>query len=175
MNQLSKTLRIAAVASFLAMGASTATVAATAQTTFTVTATVSANCTITATGISFTYDPIGANAAAAATASGSVTIACTKGAGPTIGLSAGVHAGQVAGVSRAMANGANFLGYELSQPAAPIGNSGVWTDIGGANAFNAGASPGKAPRTFSVSASVPGGQDVAVGSYSDTVTATVNF
>jgi len=161
--------------SLLALAASPRAMAATAQTTFTVTATVSANCTISATGISFTYDPIATNATTAATASGSVTIACTKGAGPTVGLSAGANAGKVAGVTRAMANGANFLGYELFQPNAPIGNGGVWTDIGGANPFNPGVSPGKAPRAFTVNATIPAGQDVAVGSYTDTITATVNF
>src|SRR5207249_1089000 len=44
-----------------ALGAGGA-LAATATTTFTVTATVSANCTISATGITFTYDPVLANA-----------------------------------------------------------------------------------------------------------------
>jgi spore coat protein U-like protein len=164
-------LLIASLCAFAAGGV----VAATATTTFTVTASVSANCTITATGISFTYDPIGANAAAAASATGTVTIACTKGSGPSIGLNAGSNAGAVAGVTRAMANGANRLGYELFQSAAAPGNGAVWTDIGGANALNAGVSPSKAARSFTVQAQIPAGQDVAVGSYSDTVTATVNF
>ena len=149
--------------------------AATATTTFTVTATVAANCTITATAISFTYDPVFANATTAATTTGTVTIACTKGSGPTIGLSAGSNPGAVAGVTRAMANGANRLGYELFQPAAAPGNGAVWTDIGGANPLNAGVSPSKLARNFTVQAQIPAGQDVAVGNYSDTVTATVNF
>jgi len=157
-----------------ALGAGSA-LAATATTTFTITAAVSANCTITATGISFTYDPIGANATTAATATGTVTIACTKGSGPSIGLNAGNNSGAVAGVTRAMANGANRLGYELFQQAGAPGNGAVWTDIGGANPLNAGVSPSKAARSFTVNASVPAGQDVAVGSYSDTITATVNF
>jgi len=149
--------------------------AATATTTFTVTASVAANCTITATGISFTYDPVSANASTPASAAGSVTIACTKGSGPSVGLSAGAHAGAVAGVTRAMANGTNMLGYELNQPAAAPGNGGVWTDIGGANPLNAGLSPSKASRSYTVSGSIPAAQDVPVGNYSDTVTATVNF
>jgi spore coat protein U domain-containing protein, fimbrial subunit CupE1/2/3/6 len=78
-------------------------------------------------------------------------------------------------VTRAMANGANLLGYELYQPAAAPGNAGVWTDIGGANVLNAGVSPSKASRTYTVTGSIPAGQDVAVGNYTDTITATVNF
>jgi spore coat protein U-like protein len=74
-----------------------------------------------------------------------------------------------------MANGTNMLGYELYQPAAAPGNGGVWTDIGGANPLNAGVAPSKAAQNFTVTGSVPPGQDVAVGSYSDTVMATVNF
>ena len=168
-------LRSALLATLACVAGARALHAATATTTFTVTASVAANCTIAATGINFTYDPIGANATIAASAAGSVTIACTKGSGPSIGLNAGTHAGAVAGVTRAMANGTNLLGYELYQPAAAPGNGGVWTDIGGANPLNPGASPSKASRTYPVTGSIPAGQDVAVGNYSDTITATVNF
>src|SRR5207253_8135804 len=133
---------------------------------------VAANCTITATAISFpAYDPVFANATTAATTAGTVSISCTKGLGPSIGLSAGSNPGAVAGVTRAMANGTNRLGYELFQPAAAPGNGAVWTDIGGANPLNAGVSPSKAGRSLTVQAQIPGGQDVAVGSYSDTITA----
>jgi len=150
--------------------------AATATTTFTVTAAVAANCTISAAAIVFpSYDPVVANAATAATTTGSVTITCTKGSGPTIGLNAGTNPGAVAGVTRAMANGANRLGYELFQPAAAPGNGGVWSDIGGANPLNPGVSPSKASRSFTIQAQIPAGQDVAVGGYSDTITATVNY
>ncbi|HYV66294.1 MAG TPA: spore coat protein U domain-containing protein, partial [Myxococcales bacterium] len=114
-------------------------------------------------------------ATTAATSTGTVSIACTKGSGPSIGLNAGNNPGAVAGVTRAMANGTNRLGYELFQQAAAPGNGAVWTDIGGANPLNAGVSPSKASRSFTVQAQIPAGQDVAVGSYTDTITATVNF
>ena len=169
-------LQTRVLAAFVCALAAGSVVAATAQTTFTVTASVAANCTISAVAINLgSYDPIVTNAAVPAVNTGSVTIACTKGSGPSIGLNPGSNGGKVAGVTRAMADGTNYLGYELYQPSAAPGNGGVWTDIGGANALNAGVSPSKASRTFTVSASVPGGQDVAVGTYSDTITATVNF
>lgn len=156
--------------------AASGVLAATATTTFTVTASVGANCSISASGINLgTYDPVSANATTPAVSTGTVTIACTKGSGPVIGLNGGSNPGAVAGVTRAMANGANRLGYELFQPAAAPGNGAVWTDIGGANPLNTGVSPGKAARNFTVQAQIPAGQDVAVGNYSDTVTATVNF
>jgi spore coat protein U-like protein len=150
--------------------------AATATTTFTITATVGANCTITANTIDFgSYDPIRANRSSALTGTGTVSIACTKGSAPIIGLNAGIHAGAVSGVTRAMSNGTDMLGYELKQPAAAPGNGGIWTDVGGANPLNPGVSPGKAARSFTIAGSIPAAQDVAVGNYTDTVTATVNF
>jgi spore coat protein U-like protein len=167
--------RIALLGALACIAGARALLAATATTTFTVTATVGANCTITATAISLAYDPVVANASTAASTTGTIAIACTKGSGPSIGLSVGGHGGAVAGVTRAMANGSNLLGYELYQPAAAPGNGGVWTDIAGANPLNAGVSPSKAARNYTVTAIVPAAQDVAVGTYSDTVTATVNF
>ncbi|HWC74551.1 MAG TPA: spore coat U domain-containing protein [Gemmatimonadales bacterium] len=169
-------LRVALLAAFLCAGGAGSLLAATSTTTFTVSAAVAANCTISVTPINMgNYDPVVTNATNPVSASGTLTITCTKGTGPTIGLNGGNHAGAVSGVTRAMANGTNMLGYELYQPASAPGNGGVWTDIGGANPLNAGVTPSKAPRSYVVNATIPGGQDASVGSYSDTITATVNF
>src|SRR6266446_3718110 len=66
--------------------------AGTAQSPFTVTGNVVANCSISTTGMSFTYDPVVANSSANALAvGGTVTIACTKGSAPSIGLDNGRH------------------------------------------------------------------------------------
>jgi spore coat protein U-like protein len=142
-----------------------------ASTNLAVSASVAANCTISTTPVAFgAYDPVVTNASASRDAAGGVTIACTKGAVPTIGL--GLGSNSLAPTTRRMLGvSGDFLTYELYQPA---GYTTVW-GTSGANLFSAGASTGRAGRTFAVNGRIPGGQDVATGAYTDTVVATVNF
>src|SRR3989442_14335606 len=145
-----------------------------ASTSFTVTGNVVANCSITAVGPTIAYDPVVANTSANATGTGTVTIACTKGSAPNIGLNAGNNAAAAAGLTpvapRAMrlAATANYLGYDIYWP----GTTTSWTTSA---PYVPSAPPSKAPRTFNMDGAAIAGQDVAVGSYSDTVTATVHF
>ncbi len=147
--------------------------AASATSSFTVTASVAANCSISTTTIAFgAYDPVVAQAASPLDGTGSVTITCTKGAVTTIGLNAGGNGASALGTTRAMADGSgNFLSYEIYQNAA----RNVFWGNSGADLFAPPVAPSKAPRTFSTFGRIPAAQDVPAGSYTDTVTATVNF
>jgi spore coat protein U-like protein len=153
--------------------------------TLTAQASVNTNCSVVATAVAFgTYDPITANAPPASggvdlKSTGSITITCTKGTAPTIGLDLGAHA---SGSTRRMLSGAaNFLTYELYQPpnnaagtACSFPGTTVW-GTAGANLFSPTAAPTKAARIYNVCGTVAAGQDPAIGSYADAVVATVTF
>ncbi len=143
--------------------------AATSTASLSISAAVANNCTIGTTAVSFgSYDPLVTNASAPLDATGSVTITCTKGAVTTVGLNLG---GNATGSTRRMLSGTDFLTYELYKDS---GRTAVWGNSG-ADLLNTGTAPSKAPQTFTVYSRVAAGQDVPSGSYSDTVTATVNF
>ena len=147
-----------------------------------VTASVAANCTIATTAVAFgAYDPVVTNASTALNGTGSVTIACTKGSAPKITLDYGANA---AGVQRNMkitGGGSDLLQYALYQP--PNNTAGTACTFPGTTVWDTTAggtftptSPGsKAGRTYNVCGTVSANQDVSVGSYQDTVVATVNF
>lgn len=141
-------------------------------------AAVSTNCSITTTPVAFsTYDPIGANVTTPLNASGSVTVTCVKGTSPIIAMGLGNYAN---GSQRRMSNGSDYLAYELYQP--PNNTPGspcsfpattVWGSNG--NAFSATVATDKNARAYSVCGAVSAGQNPSVGTYTDTVVATVTF
>ena len=136
----------------------------------TVTANVTKNCTITTAPVNFgAYDPVAANATAALDGIGTVTVTCTKGAPAKVGLSVGSSA---EGTTRRMSGGtAAYLTYELYQDS---GRAIVWGDTVDTG-LDIPAAPDRNPRAFTVYGRVAAGQDATVGSYTDTVLATVNF
>ena len=144
----------------------------------TATASVNTNCSVTTSAVAFnTYDPIVANVSTALNATGAVTVACVKGTAPTIAFGLGSYA---TGSTRRMSNGTAFLIYELYQPpsttpgtACSFPGTTVWGT--GVNALSATAAPDKNPRTYYVCGTVAAGQNPSVGTYTDTVVATVTF
>lgn len=171
MHQRIRWIRIAtALLAVLAVAGPAAAGSATSS--FSVTASVSNNCTISTAALAFgAYDPIVANASTALDATGSVTIQCTRGATSTIGLSTGSYSANASGTTRAMNAGTSYLSYEIYQN---TGRTTLWGNSG-SDLYTPAAAPSSAPRTVTTYGRVPAGQDVPAGSYSDTVTATVNF
>jgi spore coat protein U-like protein len=144
--------------------------AATATANLSVSASVSAVCTITTTPVAFgAYDPVVANAAANLNATGTVTVACTKGAAATIDLDNGSN---LSGGSRRMASGTDFLTYALYKDAARTQVWGSGLAGGTTSAYN---SASRTATAVTVYGTVPQAQDVAVGAYSDVVVATINY
>ena len=166
---MKKTLLAVAVIILLVTAGSAYAATATSQ--FQVTASVAANCTITSTTLAFgAYDPISANAATPLNQTGSVSVSCTKGAPISVGLDAGLNHTSAIGTTRAMAAGTNYLSYELYLD---TGHATVWGNV--TPNWATWTSSGKATHAFTIFGQIPSGQDVAIGSYSDTITATVNF
>lgn len=150
----------------------------------TATASVGTFCTVATSPLIFgAYDPIVVNQTTALDngATATVGVTCVKGSAPTIALGPGAHA---SGTTRRMQHATKateFLTYELYMPSttatnAPCSFPGtiVWGSSG-PNLFSPGGAPNKNSRTFRVCGTVPAGQDVEVGTYSDTVVVTVNF
>jgi spore coat protein U-like protein len=181
-NMFKKTLLCLSVASALVV-ASGVVSAASASTSVPVSASVSQSCTISTTAaLAFAgYDPIGTNAAAALNATGQISVACAKGAkGLTIGMDNGTH---FAASQRQMqgASAASLLKYDIFQPPNNTPNSvctfpgtTAWTNSGN-GLFSLSSATTMAVRVYNVCGSIPGGQDVSADSYTDTVSATINF
>jgi spore coat protein U-like protein len=177
--QLNRTAAVLCVAMGTAlMSSAPAYAAGTAPANLAVSANVASNCTISTTAVAFgAYDPIVTNAATALAGTGSIIITCTKGSVPTLKLDLGATP---SGVVRQMANGAERLPYELYQPPTNVAGvaCGALTQVWGTSGsaiLTTVAAPSKAARTYNVCGSIPGGADVAVGAYADTVIATVTF
>jgi spore coat protein U-like protein len=184
--QLSRVSHALILASVVGVGttllAATPAHAGNATSNLAVTASIAANCTISTSAVAFgAYDPVVVNAAAALNGNGSVTVACTKGSAPTITLDLGLNAAASQRNMKITGGGADLLPYQLFQPPGTAPNtactfpgSTVWgTTVG--QIFTPTVPASKAARTYNVCGTVTAGQDVSVGSYADTVVATVNF
>lgn len=161
---MKKTLVITAL-TFALVAIAPAAFAGSATSTLTVNASVAANCTIQNATLKFgAYDPVVANAASPLDNSTTITVACTKGFIPTIGMS-----GQGA---RSMSDGTDSLTFELYKD---VAGGTLWGDGTTGTVFTPPSAPGKGGAAYTIFGRIFGGQDVGVGAYSGSVTATVNF
>ena len=135
-----------------------------------VSATVVANCRLTVDPLVFgSYDPLGAHVSNALDGSAQLTVSCTRATQATINMDGGRNAGQDAPVRLLAAQGEN-LSYQLFRDSA---RTQVWGRGSDAYAFvSTGGLPGQ---KLIVYARIPPGQEVPAGTYTDVVTASVDF
>jgi len=159
---------LAKVLVIVALSTSGTAQAATATTTFPVTATVLKACVVSANPLAFgNYDPTSGTPLDATT---TLSVLCTVGTSFTVGLNAGTASGASV-TTRRMVNGANTLSYALYQDS---GRSTNWGNTPGTDTPAATTAP-IAASSLTVYGRVTAGQNVPVGSYSDTITVTVNY
>jgi spore coat protein U-like protein len=145
----------------------------TATASLNVTAIVGSTCNISTSAVSFgTYDPLVVNATAPLNGTGVVSTTCSNGLGDTITLDQGLNAatGSTTEVPlRQMRSSGNVMSYFLYQ------NSSRTTVFGNDSATGVSQTGTGLNANLTVYGQVPGAQNAAPGSYSDTVTATVTF
>ncbi len=167
------------LASAIGLTAFTQSVAGTNTGTLEVTATVESSCTITTEPVRFgKYDPV---ASKATTATGKISLACTKGTKPNlIRLNYGTKAAGTQVRSMSTESGTDLLGYELYKPLAAGGgcsdtNSEIWGDTTLTGLTVTDTPSVASPVFYSVCGKITAGQDVKPGTYKDSVTVTVEF
>jgi spore coat protein U-like protein len=129
------------------------------------------SCTVSATGVLFgTYTPV---QAAPLASSGTISIACTAVAGRntiTIDLSTGSSGNYL---TRTLTSGGFTLNYDLYLDPA---NTQIWGDGTGGSVEGTAQIRRRRPNaTLTVYGAVAASQDPAPGSYTDSITVTVNY
>jgi spore coat protein U-like protein len=144
--------------------------AQTATTNLGVSADVTNNCTIAAAP-ALTVGNYNVLSPTALTPTATLAVTCTAGAVATIALDPGANGVHAIGTTRAMADGMNYLSYELHSDA---GLSTVWGNTVDTDVVEA-AAPSTTAVDYTVYASVPAQQSVPAGTYTDSVAVTVSF
>ncbi|HEX4338375.1 MAG TPA: spore coat U domain-containing protein [Polyangiaceae bacterium] len=139
-----------------------------------VTATVSANCSISTTALAFgAYDPVTANASSPLDGTGGVSVNCTSGSAATVTLGQGSNANtgstDIIPLRRMADASTHRLSYFLFSDS---GRTTVWGNTIATGVAQTGTGSVVA---LTVYGRVTAGQNVAAGSYADTVVATVTF
>jgi spore coat protein U-like protein len=165
-----RSLMLGVVIGCLALGlASIPAVASTVQGTIAVSANVVANCTITTAAL-----PFGQYSGAAINASTNITVTCSNLSTYTVGLDTGKTSGATE-TTRQMnisPSTAGALKYSLLTGGYSGSGSSNWGNVTGT--WVSGTGTGNA-QTLTVYGVLPANQFVPVGSYTDTITATVTY
>lgn len=141
---------------------------ATTTTTFTVTATVIDVCAVSASNLAFgTYSPISGSAL---DGSSTITVTCTLGTPYNVRLNAGANGGSVSTRQMIRSSGTELLDYYIYRNAGRTQNWGLTDNTDTVSDTGTGLSQG-----HTVYGRIPASVNVPVGSYSDTVTVTVNY
>ncbi len=128
------------------------------------------NCSfVSVTGVNFgSYDVFSPSPTRS---TGTITFRCT-GIGGTNVMTMTLSAGSGTFANRTLRSGANILGYNLYLD---VANTQIWGN-GSPGTFVFSIDPTSSGRQrVTVYGTIPAGQDVGVGSYTDTVTVTMNF
>lgn len=165
----SRTLILAAPVIAMGLFGATGAKAATQTNDFDVTATIIASCTIAAGDLAFgSYDPL---AGTALDGTATISVTCSNGAGYNIQLSGGLSTNVAARTMDDDATATSTLNYSLFSDAGRANNWGV---TNGTDTF-AGTGTG-ANQDVTVYGRIPAGQTTPVtGSYTDTITATIEY
>lgn len=145
-------------------------VAATASDSFQVTANVATTCRIQA-GADLAFGPYDPTSDTAATGTTTIKVRCTNGTAAPIALNGGLNGTASNCETRAMSDGTNALAYGLYQSA---GTGTPWGCSEGVNTYTYTAS-NAGWNDVTVHGVIPAGQNAPVGTYADTVTATITF
>jgi spore coat protein U-like protein len=153
----------------VAMAAAGAADAGQTTGTFTVQAVINSACNVSATTLNFgAYNP---GSATALTGTSTVSVYCTSGSPYTAALNVGTGGGTFS--ARTLLNGAATLDFNLYRDAA---YAQIWGD-GTASTFTvAGTGSGLlTANTITVYGQIPVSQDKPTGTYTSTITVTVNY
>jgi spore coat protein U-like protein len=160
--------KVLAAGALIACGSS-AVQASTTTTTFNVTATVISSCSVSAADLAFgNYDPL---AVLPTVGTSTVTVTCSLLAPYNIGLGIGINGTSVtARKMKVTGGGSDTLNYALTRDAAHLLNWGNTVGTDTLALVGTGLAVGS-----TVFGTIPAGQNVSVGSYTDTITVTVTF
>lgn len=131
--------------------------------TLNITATINASCTITGATLTFPN-----YSGSAVTGNTTISVKCTNGTTYRVGLGTGLNSSSV--TTRKMKSGSNLLAYSLLQ--SPGGAN--WGNTPGTDTPAASTGNGST-QTLTIYGSIAAGLTPPIGTYSDTVTATINY